>query len=738
MAITMDGIFVNGQKALFRPEDIIDGDASAYAEAIGSAVGEWMEENVTGGEQVTDTTLTLPGVPADSKVAGAAINSLQKSIIFPTLTSSDFTQGYWAEGQIVTTNSRICSKKMYPVSAGDTFSIIEDGVQVGAWLYENGDVMSTAVNLLAYTDAKPTVYTVPLTGLLLFNAKKSSGSIVPSDFTGSITSRKRDAANELHLYDVARSLAIKSNDVNNLINFFAYGELNNTVKGLSVRASAGIFTMNGTPSNNRVIRLTGMLENTTASAISELETGLQLEEGCRYRVISKITSGTASGSYAYISVYPIGASSTIGTIEVDGATATRTFTAPEGGMVNIGIYASSGNTYNGFTGYVILEKIEDDSGIKSIYADEMADTIAKSISAITEPAVVFPFATDIHRFVADTQTFDDMIDNMAYFTKRVKCDCVACGGDVLEGDQTAATTINEARVCTERFSSLGIPYLFALGNHDSNRYYNSAEECLTDGQVYSAFYQATKMDGYNANKYGRDYYVDFGQDIRIVVLAACSIAANATYSYGSTTGPWLTSTAFNTDRTVIIITHVSPIKEHVWNNNDADKTDSVKTAINGFLQNGGNLIMLTGHSHCDAAWVDPYVEVTCASQKFDNPDVTSTSFQKMTGQIDGLHSPLQTAGDYTQDCWTVCIYKAMSNELDLIRFGAGDDRYIHCTPISPSTVVSKLSGELTWSSSDTSVATVSGGVISGVSSGKCAVVATDANNNRECWVVSVA
>ena len=78
MAITMDGIFVNGQKVTFHPENILSGDASVYTEEIGTAVEAWMEENVTGGEQVTDTTLTLPGVPADAEVTGNKIDELKE------------------------------------------------------------------------------------------------------------------------------------------------------------------------------------------------------------------------------------------------------------------------------------------------------------------------------------------------------------------------------------------------------------------------------------------------------------------------------------------------------------------------------------------------------------------------------------------------------------------------------------------------------------------------------------
>lgn len=76
--VTMDGIFVNGQQAVFHPENILSGDASTYTEEIGTAVETWMEENVTGGEQVTDTTLTLPGVPADAKETGDQISAVKE------------------------------------------------------------------------------------------------------------------------------------------------------------------------------------------------------------------------------------------------------------------------------------------------------------------------------------------------------------------------------------------------------------------------------------------------------------------------------------------------------------------------------------------------------------------------------------------------------------------------------------------------------------------------------------
>lgn len=107
MAITMDGIFVNGQKATFRPENILSGDASVYTEEIGTAVEEWLEENVTGGEQVTDTTLTLPGVPADSKKTGDEIGAVKNEVLYST---NDITQWGTRKGYGINSAGRYSTK----------------------------------------------------------------------------------------------------------------------------------------------------------------------------------------------------------------------------------------------------------------------------------------------------------------------------------------------------------------------------------------------------------------------------------------------------------------------------------------------------------------------------------------------------------------------------------------------------------------------------------------------------
>jgi hypothetical protein len=123
-------------------------------------------------------------------------------------------------------------------------------------------------------------------------------------------------------------------------------------------------------------------------------------------------------------------------------------------------------------------------------------------------------------------------------------------------------------------------------------------------------------------------------------------------------------------------------------------------------------------------------------QKFEQADITTEAYGKMSGYIDVLGNPAMTSETYTEDAWSVCVYKPFDNVLDMIRFGAGTDRHIHLTPISAGTVTSQLD-DVTWESSDTSVATVSGGVITEVGTGRCAIIAKDSAGNIEVWIVEV-
>jgi len=382
-------------------------------------------------------------------------------------------------------------------------------------------------------------------------------------------------------------------------------------------------------------------------------------------------------------------------------------------------------------------QLMDDVTVEEYYEDEMIDTIAKVRDINDEPAIVFPCVTDIHRYKATVQTFEKMIANITKFTESVKCDFIANLGDTIEGDTSKAIGLGYAFDDIKAFHGIGVPLIYAQGNHDNNIYSSNVNtDKFNIFEVFKSFFVNTKGITYNFAENGTDYYVDFPIGIRVVVLNSCNVKNANNYAYGSSTASWLTNTALNTDNKVILLSHLSSVASQVWNNNHGTYADGVQSAITSFVNNGGTLISVSGHSHIDVAFVKPWLSVMNVCQKFEVANTSTSQYQMITGYVDGLNAPVRTANTYTEDAWTVCVLKPNSKEFDCIRFGAGADRYFHYEPIAPTTLSSRLSN-VTWSSSDTSVATVSNGVVTGVASGTCGILAKDSEGNYECWTIKV-
>ena len=380
--------------------------------------------------------------------------------------------------------------------------------------------------------------------------------------------------------------------------------------------------------------------------------------------------------------------------------------------------------------------LSEGTRIQSYYETEMDDTIAKVRSVSDQPSLVFTMATDIHRYKAATQTFTDMVHNMTYFAKNVKCDFVTITGDTIEGDTDKITAIRYAHEDMKAFQDIGVPILYAQGNHDNNIYSGNANtDKLSIYNVFQTFFSKTRGVTYNFAENGTDYYIDYPLGVRVIVLNACNVKNANNYAYGSGTASWL-ETVLNTDRTVLLLEHLSSIASQVWNNNHGTYADGVTSALTTFVNGGGHLVQLSGHSHVDIAFIKPWLSVMMVCQKFEVANPNSENMSKISGYIDVITAPSRTANTYTADAWTACVLKPNSYELDCIRFGGGNDRYFHYNAIAPTTLTSRLTG-VTWSSSDTSIATVADGVVTGVASGTCGILAKDSTGNYEAWTIRV-
>lgn len=310
-----------------------------------------------------------------------------------------------------------------------------------------------------------------------------------------------------------------------------------------------------------------------------------------------------------------------------------------------------------------------DTGINPQYKAEMDATIASVHDAITEPALVFPLVTDIH-YQSVNNFFDDCIDNMKAFAESVKCDFILNLGDDTDGNQTQEITLARAYYMRKRFNEIDVPYYHAIGNHDTN-YYQSHPKLSSD-QIYSAYLSNTRGVHFDMTAGEKNFYRDFDElGIRLVVLDGNH---NTAYAFSANTATWLANTALDTDYIVVIGVHFSPIANQNWASKAMTNAPAVASAIQAFVDNGGTVIQFCGHSHVDYAFSTPWLSIHCDCQKFEQVDTSMGGYDHLIENADDFDSPARVEGTATEDCWNVIVIKPISRTVDLIRFGAGNDR----------------------------------------------------------------
>lgn len=320
--------------------------------------------------------------------------------------------------------------------------------------------------------------------------------------------------------------------------------------------------------------------------------------------------------------------------------------------------------------------------IKSYFKAEMDDTVAKVKAFQTEPCVIFPICTDIH-YLSVNETFEAMIDNMRYLSTKVRLDAVACLGDLTDGDVAQATTIKRIDHMFDRFREIGLPIMFAAGNHDANGYYQ--RPWFTQDQIAQTQYSNNRNDVvFSAGT--QNWYWDMpSRKMRFISLCSANTTDNASrYGFPENTDTFVTSALTSTpaDYIVVLLVHLSPIASQNWNKTVQINASGVLTAINTWrnADPAHTIISFMGHSHADFAFTSPWLNVAINCQKTEptiTEDYVITQEMVDSGESTGVvgakhwHNIAET---YREDCWDVCVICPNSREVHMIRFGAGEDR----------------------------------------------------------------
>ena len=143
---------------------------------------------------------------------------------------------------------------------------------------------------------------------------------------------------------------------------------------------------------------------------------------------------------------------------------------------------------------------------------------------------------------------------------------------------------------------------------------------------------------------------------------------------------------------------------------------------------GNVACIITGHTHFD--YVDLSVSI---------PIISTTSLQGGYLDADGAYNSKSYSHIPTFD---LCLADYDNDAIFCVRVGTGVDRIVNYTPIevaagSTVTLTTRLSGTVEWDTRDNAIASVSGGVVTGVTTGYCGIIASN-GTEEEYWIVKVS
>lgn len=325
-----------------------------------------------------------------------------------------------------------------------------------------------------------------------------------------------------------------------------------------------------------------------------------------------------------------------------------------------------------YKNYNLLNAIKNKTELKAYFVEELNDTIKKINALQTEPCLVFPLITDIHYDQRSSilQNFDDTISIIKKMSENVNFDFILNLGDNINGSSDKELVLSDARYMLNSFKNIGLPYLFILGNHDTN--YDPSPK-FTINETYSAFYSATpKTAKVNTSSNGTDFYIDYNElKIRIVLLNSNYL--NSLF-ISDTSARWFKNDALNTDNVVIFCTHESPINTQNWAAKNIYNGEWVKEQISNFIGNGGTIIQLFGHSHADYNFSTPWLSIASNCSKFEQSNLDTAEYKAITGYDGSIDAPMRVRGTDTEQSFSVVVVRPTIKKINLVRFGAGADR----------------------------------------------------------------
>ena len=301
-----------------------------------------------------------------------------------------------------------------------------------------------------------------------------------------------------------------------------------------------------------------------------------------------------------------------------------------------------------------------------LFEAEVRETVRAVCEKQGDGTLNFIILSDTHYTV--NGTWEDTADNLrrvskALEAKGVKLDGIIHLGDATDGLLPAELTRHYVMETLADLRALGYPFYYVPGNHDSN-YFRGNPERFTMEEMRDLY-----LPGYEHLYY--DIVIDFTTPLRMIFLDSFDPGEQVRYGFHDQELEWLENLLGQTppDWKVLVFSHVPPAARlHYWSDVIRGSGRLLRILRRYQARTGGLMGFVHGHNHADQIDYEegfPIISIGCNKCEYF-PD------KKPEGAI-AYKRELQTV---TQDLWDVCVVSPKTGDIDLVRFGAGEDRHI--------------------------------------------------------------
>ncbi len=291
------------------------------------------------------------------------------------------------------------------------------------------------------------------------------------------------------------------------------------------------------------------------------------------------------------------------------------------------------------------------------------DRVSSRVEELREPGdLVLVLLSDIH--YATGCIWPDTARTVQAVASSIHPDAIVQLGDLTDGIAPARVTASFVSHVLDDLHVCGVPVLGCIGNHDTNYFKGNAEQL-------SAIEAARLCTG-------RDdlwYFEDFpASKVRCFFLKSFDHNRKERYGYEAEQVKWLRRELRRTPRgwQVLVFSHLTlHASLHWWSKTIMNEGPLMRVLERfNWWRRGALAAFIHGHSHVDQVYHEdsfPCVSIGCT--KFED-------FQECKPW--GSVTPSREMGTASQELWDVLILKQREPRLQLIRFGAGDDRSVTC------------------------------------------------------------